>query len=533
MTPSEITQNSAPSCAPEVPLLQGHLHPAVLLLRTLDALRSAALPLVLGVLVNRYLLVVAAMLFLLPLSVALIRYLTFQYTLTRTELRTREGLFNRQERRIPIDRVQDLGFEATILRRLLGITVASVETASGRGAEAVLDSLGRAEAETLRELLLQARQELQNKQGLQVEVPSAAPSHEPPAAATTEALPEWTIYQANPVDLMMRGFTDLRFGTVLIAAFAALQVADQLGMLVKLRFAASSFFEWLRGFPLFVVALLLCALVASALATSVISSTVSSLLVFHGFVLSLRGDTLLSRYGFFTRRQKTLPRSRVQRVTIEQTWLRRLLGLAVVAADSAATGRAVGQEKADGFCVVVPMAPLAVVHQLLPALSVGCAGMPTRYRRASHRLVWRMTLKGTILALLLCGAGIPFLGPLAALAFLLVPLAFVMGKLSFGNLGFRLLEQHLWLRLGVIGRYQAVLPTAKVQAVVLEQGPLQQILSLADLMVFVAGGSPTRLPDLTLEMAALLQRELVARGVLAAACDWPSEKLLPRTAGEA
>jgi len=173
------------------------------------------------------------------------------------------------------------------------------------------------------------------------------------------------------------------------------------------------------------------------------------------------------------------------------------------------------------------------VHQLLPALSVGCAGIPTRYRRASHRLVFRMTLKGTIVALLLCGAGIPFLGPLAALAFLLVPLAFVMGKLSFGNLGFRLLEQHLWLRLGVIGRYQVVLPTAKVQAVVLEQGPLQQILSLADLTVFVAGGSPTRLPDLTLEMAALLQRELVARGALAAACDWPSEKPLPRTAGEA
>ena len=80
-----------------------------------------------------------------------------------------------------------------------------------------------------------------------------------------------------------------------------------------------------------------------------------NLVQFHGFTLLLRGDVLQRRYGLLTTRQKTLPRARVQRVTIEQTWLRRLAGFAVVKADSAGGSRSDGQDNSGGWDVVVPL----------------------------------------------------------------------------------------------------------------------------------------------------------------------------------
>jgi membrane protein YdbS with pleckstrin-like domain len=55
-----------------------------------------------------------------------------------------------------------------------------------------------------------------------------------------------------------------------------------------------------------------------------------------------------------------------------------------------------------------------------------------------------------------------------------------------------------------------------VQAVVVEQSPLAQLLGLAELTVYVAGGSPTRLPDLTLWDARKLATAIAARAATAA-----------------
>jgi len=59
-----------------------------------------------------------------------------------------------------------------------------------------------------------------------------------------------------------------------------------------------------------------------------------------------------------------------------------------------------------------------------------------------------------------------------------------------------------------------------VQAIVLQQGPFSQLLGLAELTVYVAGGSPTRLPDLTIGDARRLRNELAHLAGIAAASDW-------------
>ena len=101
-----------------------------------------------------------------------------------------------------------------------------------------------------------------------------------------------------------------------------------------------------------------------------------------------------------------------------------------------------------------------------------------------------------------------------------VNLALLVGVLVYRNLAFALGGEFLALQHGVVGRYVAYLPTAKVQSVVVRQSPVAQLLGLAELTVHVAGGSPTRLPDLTIGDALQLRGELATIAARAAARDW-------------
>ena len=518
MAPSDLPEPAPPAPVDPTPidpppapavLAAGHLHPAVLLLRLIDALRQIVVPLALGVLVERWFLALALFLFLLQLGYALARYLTFQYVLTADELVTREGILSRQERRIPTNRIQDLGAESTLLRRFLGLVVVVVETASGRGAEARLEALGRAEAEHLREVLLAARQG-------------------PPVAAPGEAVmapaPEWLLHRSDAGLLLVRGFTDLRLSAILLALFAAWEVADQLGLSGRVENWVGGAVAWLRGFPLPVVVGIAVALLLFVLGSSLMTSAIANVVMFHGFALTLRGEVLLRRYGLLTTRQKALPLQRVQRALVEQNWLRRMFGFAVVRADSAGGSMDNAAESKAGWDVVVPLARLELVWPLMSSLLPGLQQEQLPRHRVSNRVVLRVGIKGSLLVAVALAVLVPLHGALGLLALSGLPLSFLIGWLYWQNLAYGHSERHLLLRWGVLGRYHSLVPLPKVQSVILRASPLERLLGLCAITVYVAGGSPTRLGDLPRADAEALARKLAAAAAAAAQLDWTKRR---------
>jgi putative membrane protein len=476
-------------------------------------------------------LVAALTLFLMRLTYSVIRYLTLEYTLTPEELRIREGLLHRQERRIPLDRIQDLGFESTLLRRSLGLAVVMVETASGRGVEAKLDALSRADAEHLREVLLTARPAGSTSATIGGSVNSTTASSSDPdnqqrdadgVAAASPPTPEveWLVHRTTTRELLIRGATDMRLSAFAVSGYAAYELAHQLGFLTQLAGIANSFQNWVTSLSPVLLMALLASLLFLVMALGIVTSTVGNLVQFHRFEMVLRGNVLQRRFGLLTTRQKTLPRARVQRVTIEQTWLRRLCGFAVVKADSAGGSRTDGQDISAGWDVVVPMTKATTAHALLPALLPGIENTKFTWKQGSRKLVARSAMQGTLLAGIAIGGLWWRVEASALFALLLIPLWTAMGVLVWRNLGWARGEDFFALQHGIIGKNFACVPTAKVQAVVVRQGIIGQLLGLADLTVYVAGGSPTRIPDLTLHDARELCIELSERAGIAAATDW-------------
>lgn len=497
MTSSDPVQPSpagAPPAgtAPARVLLDGHLHPGILLLSFLDAVRGS---LVLGLFAllsgSAWFLGLVVTMFVLSLGYALARYITFRYRLTEDELITTEGILHRQERRIPINRIQDLGFEQSILRRMLGLVVVSVETASGDTAEAKLDSLGRPQALALREVLLRQRARLVGG--------------EPAAAAGP---PEYVLHRARAAELLLRGLTNTRIGVILATVLGLWELLREFGV-ADLVIGATV--ERLSGFgPLGLVFALFVGLMVAVFLGWMLSVATSFILYFR-FTLTVRGDVFQRRYGLLTTHVRALPQRRIQRVLVEQNWLRRVLDVAMVRADSAGSTATQKEERsAGGPNVVVPLAQPHRIAPLLPLLLPGLDRENPTFVHAPRTVVLRCTLSWTLPALVLAAVGWWWFGPWALLALILVPLGWIEGFLLLQNLAFAVGREYVVLRWGALGRYQAFVPLRKVQAVTLSAGPIDRLLGLATLTVWVAGGSPSAMRDLPIDYARRT-KEAIAR----------------------
>lgn len=488
-------QDPPPPSADAPVRIAGHLHPGMLFLRLFDGLRQALLPLILALVTQQlWIAGVAAFYFLVTMVYAVARYVTFQYRLTDEELITTEGILHRQERRLPVERIQDLNFESTLLRRIFGLVVVSVETASGQGSEARLDSLSRPLAEHLRETLYQVRA---RREGRPVE------------ELYQEAQPQETLlYKVAGSELMLLGLTNNRLGAILLAVVGLFELFDEVGLGAQFVGAVEMFQEWLSSFSPPMVVLILGLLLFLFLLAGWALSIIASFVMFHGFHLTVRDAIFHRRFGLITTRAQTLPQRKIQRVLLGQPFLRRLLGLVTVRADSAGSGMDQREEARGGRDIIAPLTRNVVAEALVPWLLPGLEVARLGWNRVSPRVVLRIFLKGSLLAVGLAVAA-PFVSPwLFAAAAAVLPVSWLVGWLAYGNLAWSRAPEHLALRNGIAGRYRAFVPLRKVQGVVLRAGPIERMLGLASLTVYVAGGSPTTQSNLPRREAELLKIEI-------------------------
>ncbi len=454
-------------------LVSGHLNPGMLFLRMLDGMRQAVVPAILSVATQQlWLGGVAVLVFVLSMVYALVRYLTFQYALTEEELITTEGILHRQERRIPINRIQDLNFESTLIRRFVGLVVVSVETASGQGAEAQLDSLSRYKAEVLREALYQVRSRLGH-------------------TTRPDQVEETLLHRAAATELTLLGLTNNRLGAILLGIVGLYELANELGIGEEVVGVGGGVVERLVDLQPSLLAVFGIALMFLFLLAGWILSIGASFVMFHGFTLSMREDVLQRRFGLITTRAQTLPRRKVQRVLIEQTLFRRLFGVGIVRADSAGSGMDEKEEARGGRDIIAPLCRLQVAEALVPWLLPGFDPAVVPWQRVSPRVIWRIFFKGLLLALVLGALLAPGIGIWALVVLAILPVSFAVGGLSYYNLAYAQSDGHFAFRWGILGRYRAFVPLQKVQGVVLRAGPVERALGLASLTVYVAGGSPT------------------------------------------
>lgn len=395
---------------------------------------------------------------------AVVEWWRTSYGVQDGRLVVERGLLRRALTVVPVDRIRGVDVHASALQRLLGIVSVRVDAAAGGGKddEAVLDSVGRADAEALRDLLLR------ESPGPVAVADAAGPDGEQLARFE----PRWLLYA--PL-----------VGTYLVtplAAFGALaQVAGDVRLPVPVRRWLDDAVGARPGGWLIAVAVLLVLLLA--VAGAVVTAAVAN----WGFTLTRRGGTLVAERGLLSRRQVSLEHDRIRGYALSEPLALRAARAARLTAlvtglgggdDEGGTGRR-GQ--------LLPLGPASVARRVAAAavvrFDVPLRAHPPAARR--RRLV-RAVLPWLVPAAVLGALGI-WWGLAAGLV--LAALGIPLGLDRYAGLGTAVDARSVSVRSGSLRRRQVVLARRGVVGATVRQSWFQRRAGLATVTLATGAGS--------------------------------------------
>jgi putative membrane protein len=441
-------------------VLEGRLHPLALLTIARRFIGASLIPLValllsLGTKVLVPLLLAAL---LLGVPLAVLSWLRFRYLVVGGRLELRSGVFSRNVRTIPLDRIRGIDVSSPFLHRLLGLVKVEVEAAAGGRSQAELSlaAVSRAQADTLRGVLLGG-------------------------GAALETGPA-TLHRAGAGMLALGGVTSLRY---LLAPLAVVGVAFNLlddlpgGLLERAEDAAT---DLLPTHPLGIAAF-----AAGAFVFVLAVGAAGSLLVDWNFTLTDDGERLTASRGLLNRRVVTIDRVRLRGADVHDTPLRRMLRLvSVTAVVAGLRGRTGGTTLAPVLRPDDTQRLLRVVDPRAPDPAAPLLRHPPAARR--RRLQRAVALP--LLAVLMAAA---IREPWAvAGAVIVVVLAVVLALDRYRQLGHGFDGRRLVLRGGSLLRRWSELDPAGVVAYELRSSPGQRRAGLCTLVVHLGQGAGSR-----------------------------------------
>lgn len=441
-------------------------------------------------------------------AVAIAQWLAFRYRLEDDELVIDSGVLSRRRRVIPLARIQNVDLQQSALERLARVAELRLETASGGSeTEAGLAVLAVDRARELQTELLRRRT------GAVVAGTDDSSDTGAAAQSPTGTRPrEETLLELSVADLAIAGATSNEAGLIAAGLATGLEILDDLGGLQEVDAWLQAAFE--QGGSLGVTGALLVgtAVAAGFVLLGWLVSIVATVVRFYGFTLTRVGDDLRREYGLLSRHHSTIPLKRVQAIRIEETLLRRPLGLAALKIETAGASPQQRQNAQGGGAeAYVPITRRRDVGRLIRAVFEDArfegvelnAVAPVSRRRSFFRLAAPVTLAAAIVAWLVDPLGL-------ALAALLVP-AWLLAGAQYRARAWARPGGYAITRGGVLTRVSSVIPERKIQTLHLWETPFQRRWSLATLMIDTAGGGrAARAVDLHRDTARSLILQLAA-----------------------
>ncbi|HEV7342195.1 MAG TPA: PH domain-containing protein [Sphingopyxis sp.] len=457
------------------------LHPATLALavvklgpRSLNFLPAVA---ALGFTGNWVYIVPAILAFLLfSLVAAWFHWLRFRFLVGDDEIVIESGVFSRQHRTIPFDRIQDVSIEQGLVSRALGIAKVGFETgAGGKENDADLDAIALDSAQALR-TTIRAHRSDEVAVVVTADAPEAAPVHE-----------DRLLFAMTPRQLLIAGLFNFSLAALAVVG-AAMQFFDNL---LPFKFNAFNPMDWVDlaedyGLDQWLLAHRWVAGIGAALSLLLIGFASGIATMFFAnwnFRLTREPRALRRTRGLTTRTDVAVPVKRVQAAILVTGWFRQRFGWHELRLQSLASD---GEKERDHQ--VVPFAQLDRIDPVLAEVAIVRPDGAAAWQQ-SHRIIAIGPIIGALCAAvgggvaLYLGNAVGWLGLIAAP--LIAMLAFWAARFHrWTDLGEQVAIRRGWWKPKL-----TLLPHASVQSVDLKSDFILRPLGLATLVFGVPGGS--------------------------------------------
>ncbi|WP_243708129.1 PH domain-containing protein [Luteimonas arsenica] len=437
------------------------------------------------------------------------KYFTYRYEVEADRLVVRDGLLERNVRQVPFARIHNVALHQNLLHRAFGVAEVRLESAGGTKPEAEMRVLRMGEALAL-ERLIRTRGST-----------AATTTTDNPAGIDDGDDAGRLMLQLPFGELVRLGLVSNRGMVVVAGAFAVAWQALPDRMLADLvRELLGQVMGHVGTLAHGVAgrALAVAMVVVLAMALLRLLSILLALTQYHGFRLLMQGRRLTVERGLLTRLRTSVPRRRIQAWTLREGLLHRLLGRRSLHVDTAAGAGEGGEQR--GLREVAPIATPEACDTLVCEVLPGAAWPPPTWQRLHPRAWLRLALPGVALSILAAGGACWHFGPpgLAILAW--APWATFVARRHAGLAGYALDGRLVAVRAGWWSRHWRFAEIDKIQALRLEQSPLDRFFGMATLWLDTAGARPTT-PSLRLRLMPLAEARALHRHLAAELAHMP------------
>ncbi|MBF2567402.1 PH domain-containing protein [Listeria welshimeri] len=412
------------------------LHPIALIKEIITNIRRNIVPIVVGLfsvfrainsrgyLPNWAVYLIIVIVVLLVLTPAVLKYITYKYTLEDQGIRIKYGLIFRKNTYIPYERIQTVQKKQWFFFIPFNVCQVLIETAGGNGkAEADLVAVPVGVVDELKDL----------RDGKKAAIQEATPETEEKEVAEAEVeAPEKTVVLQTKQLILMAVTSGGVFGTLLIVLAFMQQFRD----VIPTDWMETQAEQlWKMGIIVFIILIILLLLVLWGI------SIVTTLFKYFQFKLMKYPHSLVIEKGLLERNHTTISLARIQGITIIESPLRQMLGLVAVKVITAGNS---GDEKQSGDILLLPIMKkdlaLKTLKEMLPNYVFEIEEME-RAPKSSLRRFLRIYLIWTIIPALV--ASIMFF-PLGLISFILPILAGIKAISSYRATGL-VTEKHTLL----------------------------------------------------------------------------------------
>jgi putative membrane protein len=468
------------------------LHPLTLVQRLLASL-PAFLVILFPILQNPssenlFSLVLSVVFGVFAIPAIVLQYWRFSYRIEPKQIVIQSGVFNRQNRSIPIERVQNIQIQQNLFAQIAGIAKVQIQTAGSSSTEGALEYVGLDQSHRIRQTI----RTFQRQQA--PETASDGPDADETDAESAHDPSVETLYTMSIGRVLLSGA--FRFSFVYIAIiFSALQFVEP-----------DTLLQWL--FSSDQVDRIAAAITSHPAVAALVSVAMAALfgwitgILLHlnrnfNFELWLEDDKLRKRHGLFTVTEGTIPLEKVQTVVLKTNPVMRLFGWHELEVQT--VGRDVDEQ---GHRVIVPFAQLEPIVAL--AQRVRPFEIPASFGSVSPLTIRRRFVRYTVALSALVLPGVyfwpvdwwhPMDVALPWWGFALVPGLLLVALLQYHYHGYSVQDDGMYVRRGVLSHYLWMIPTEKFHVFQARASVFQQRLHLKTLFVDTAGAAAFAYPE--------------------------------------
>ena len=398
-------------------------------------------------------------LFIITISLSLgWQYLVWKnyfYFIEKEGVKIKHGVVRKNQREIPLRRIQNVDITRNIVHRVLGIAQVNLETAGGGNTEASLKFVELEEARNIQQKVRELKKE-------------EKPEKDDEADEGRQLL-----FELQPKELGLLCLTSVNRKAI-AGLFAVLGLGGGfIGSQVEglgMETAVASVF-----------------LLFAAVMFTWIGSAVTQFLQYFDFKLYRVDDSLEYERGLLNRSEGSIPLGKIQKLTIEENPLKRAIGYSTLKIETA--GYSAEQSMEQGPESAIPIAErervIEFTHMIEQFDDLKLQSIPKRARR---RYFGRYAIASTLLLGLGIGADY-FLGFNYLPLVLLYPLSAVAAHLKWVNAGYGRGDSHFFTMKGFWNRQTMVVPYYRIQNLIESQTILQRRWGLSSLTLDIAGTS--------------------------------------------